>query len=313
MLAPSPLPWSEPVTRFVGFAGFFLATGAVGFRYGVVRGRLTGSDPTTAAERAVYGDATQRAAALGLLGAVVQAVVLVMRLPAAAARAHVSVGQLVTTDLQTTAKCVLLGTAIAGLGLAAIRRWRGWPIAATGIITGQLIGILGGRWSPLVTPFHGLMAGLWLGTLFVLVVAGLTTVLRDEASRVRRGTIAADMVNGFSPLAVTCGAMLVGSGLVTAWQHLDPLSSLWSTPFGYALLIKLPIVAVLVGLGAWNWRRQRPRLGSESAAIAIRRSSAMELTVATLVLVVTSILVSLPTPRLPSASAPPSALPAGGR
>jgi putative copper export protein len=52
-------------------------------------------------------------------------------------------------------------------------------------------------------------------------------------------------------------------------------------------------------LGAWNWRRQRPKLGSEEAAGLIRRSSVTELSVATLVLVVTAVLVSLPAPRPP--------------
>jgi putative copper export protein len=49
-------------------------------------------------------------------------------------------------------------------------------------------------------------------------------------------------------------------------------------------------------LGAWNWRRQRPRLGSESAATALRRSARSELAAAGLVLLATAVLVSLPTP-----------------
>ena len=314
MQAAPILSWSESVTQFVGFVASFLATGAVGFRYAVVRDRLTRFDPATSAEGAVYGDATQRAAALGLLGAIMQAILLVMQLPAVATRAHVSVGQLVTTDLQTAATCVLLAAAIVGLSLATARRWSGWPIAAVAIIAGPLVGILGGRWSRLVNPIHQLVGGLWLGTLFVLVVAGLTAVLRDEPSRDRRGAIVADMVNGFSPLAFTCGTLVVLSGLITAWQHLNPLSSLWTTPYGYALLIKLCLVAGVFGTGAWNWRRLRPQLGSEDAAIGIHRSSMRELAAATLVLIVTAILVSLPSPRPPrppGTGAPGSGAPAG--
>lgn len=93
--------------------------------------------------------------------------------------------------------------------------------------------------------------------------------------------------------------MLVATGVTTALMHLHPFASLWSTPYGYALLVKLCLVAVVFALGAWNWRRQRPRLGSEEAAGRLRRSAAMELGVATLVLVVTSVLVSLPAPRPP--------------
>jgi putative copper resistance protein D len=147
----------------------------------------------------------------------------------------------------------------------------------------------------------------------VLIVAGLSTVLRDGA-RGQRGPIVADMVNGFSPLALTCGPLLVLTGVTTAWLHLKPLSSLWTTPYGYALLTKLCLVAVVFGLGAWNWRRQRPRLGSEESAHLIRRSASMEVATATLVLVVTAILVSLPSPKppRPPGTAAPVAAPADG-
>jgi copper transport protein len=307
------LHWSEPVTKFVGFVALFLAAGAVGFRYAAVRSRLTAPDPAADPERTIYGKATQRAATLGLAGVTVQAVLLITQLPAMATRAHLSIGRLVTTDLQTTAKCVLLLTALAGFGLAATRRWSGWALAAVGIIGGQLSAILSGKWSSLVNPVHALVAGLWIGTLAVLVVAGIPTVLRD-APQDRRGRMAADMVNGFSPLALTCGPILVLSGLITAWLHLNPLSSLWTTPYGYALLAKLCLVAVVLGLGAWNWRRQRPRLGSEEAAHLIRRSATMELAVATLVLIVTAILVSLPSPKPlgPPGTAAPVVAPAEG-
>ena len=292
------LHWSEPITQLVGFAASFLATGAVGFRYGVVRDRLT-NPARPPAELRLYGDAAQRAAEIGLLGALVQGAMLVMRLPDAASRAHVSVGELLTTDRYTIGSCVLLAAVIVGLSLAVLGRRNGWPLAATGIIGGALEGIATGQWSRLINPIHELLAGLWLGTLFVLVVAGIARVFNDESSRGQRGAIVADMVNNFSPVALTCGGMLVISGLLTAWQHLNPLSSLWTTPYGYALLVKLGLVAFVFGLGAWNWRRMRPRMGTESGAVAIRRSSLMELGAATLVLVATAVLVSLPSPRPP--------------
>jgi putative copper export protein len=302
MQAEPLLSWSEPVTQFVGFVGLFLANGAIGFRYAAVRGRLTSdTDP----DRSVYATATQRAAMLGLLGALIQTALFIFQLPNAAARAHVSAGQLVTGDPQTAAKCVLLAASIIGFSLAAGRRWGGWAVAAVGFIAAQFTALLAGRWTSLVNALHALVGGLWIGTLAVLLMAGLAAVLRD-APRERRGVLAADMVNGFSPLALRCGVLLVLSGLTTAWMHLNPLSSLWSTPYGYTLLAKLCVVAVVFGLGGWNWRRQRPRLGSEQAAGMIRRSSIMEVSTATVVLIITAILVSLPSPR---PSRPPGAAP----
>jgi putative copper export protein len=305
MQAEHTLEWSEPVREFIGFVSLFLANGAIGFRFAAVRHRLT--RPKDDSERAIYHRALRHAAILGLLGTLVQTGLLVLQLPQLAQRKHLSVGQLVMTDPQTNARCVLLLLALIGFGLAASAPLRlsrpsrlsvPWLLAAVGLIGAELSAVLSGRLEGMVNPVHQLLAGLWLGTLAVLVIAGLATVLRD-APRAQRGPIVADLVNGFSPLALICGPLLVLTGVITALLHLHPFSSLWSTPYGYALLTKLCIVAVVFGLGAWNWRRQRPRLGSEEAAGMIRRSAVWELTAATLVLIVTSILVSLPAPRAP--------------
>jgi putative copper export protein len=67
------------------------------------------------------------------------------------------------------------------------------------------------------------------------------------------------------------------TGVVTAWTHLDPLAALWTTPYGYALIAKLALVGVVVGLGAWNWRRVGPSLGTEGGALKIRRTASTEL------------------------------------
>jgi putative copper export protein len=241
----------------------------------------------------------------------VQGVLLFTALPTSATRAHTTVGGLLTSDSATIAEVVLLAAAIVGFALASMRRRVGWPLALVGVVLGPLTGLLTGQWSRLVNPVHRLAAGLWLGTLFVLVAVGLRIVLDETRTKERRGEIAAELVNGFSPLALTCGMIVVLSGLTTAWTHLNPLSSLWSTPYGYALLVKLCIVAMVFALGAWNWKRVRPTLGSEDAAHAVRRSSKGELTAATLVLIASAILISLPSPRPPGGN-PPGGPPAEG-
>lgn len=330
MQAEPLITWSEPAREFVGFVAQFLAVGAVGFRVAALRNRVgaplanPAGDATLVAEGGVYRHAARRAATLGLLGAVIQAVMLWQALPRAAARAHLTVGQVLTSNLQVGAPVWLLVIAIIGFALASSGMLAGWWLALIGVVVGPLVPLLAGKWLSLVNPLHRLFGGFWIGTLFVLVLAGLGTVLRDERSRERRGAIAADMVNGFSPMALASGGLLVLSGLVTAFRHLDPFSSLWTTPYGWTLIVKLCLVAGVFALGAWNWRRQRPQLGSEGAAVAIRRSSRAELVLATCVLVATAILVSLPSPQdmkrrsggagTPGASAegaPPRATPAG--
>ena len=221
---------------------------------------------------------------------------LALVLPGLATRRHAGVGALVTGDPVVAAWILLTALAAVGYLLAWRGRDAGWALAAAGVIGATLRNAAHGEWTQLVNPLHLLAGGLWIGTLFVLVAAGLTTVTRVEPSSERRGELVAAMVNAFSPLALAAGIAVVLFGLITAWRHLKYLSALWTTPYGYTLLLKLALVAVVFGFGAWNWRRHRPRLGSESATGALRRSARSELVAAGLVLLATAVLVSLPTP-----------------
>jgi copper transport protein len=291
MQAEPLLQWSDPLKEFVGFVALFLGAGGIGFRFSALRGSRIESD------RKFYDDAARRAAILGLIGVVLSLILVSIELPGLAGRKHLTVASFVAGDASTRLEIAFLIVALAGYALAVGRLSAGWLLAAIGIIAGALRAALLGQWSRLVNPVHSLAAGLWIGTLLVLVLAGLSALLRDEPSRARRGAIASEMVNRFSPLALTMGGVVVVFGLITAWRHLHVLSNLWSTPYGYALIVKLLFAATVFALGAWNWRRQKPTLGTEEAADSIRRSAVAELAVATLVLVATSIVVSLPSPK----------------
>jgi len=316
MQAEPLIVWSEPAREFVGFVAQFLAVGAVGFRFAALGRRLgapasTNAEDPTFTEGDVYRHAASRAATLGLLGAFIQAVMLWESLPAAADRAHLTVGQALTSNFQIGAPVWLLVIALVGFALASGRKRAGWWLAIVGVVLGPLVPLFLGKWLSLVNPVHRLMAGFWIGTLFVLVLAGLGTVLRDERTRERRGQMAADMVNGFSPMALACAGVLVLSGIITAWRHLTPFSALWTTAYGWTLIVKLCLVAGVFALGAWNWKRQRPQMGTEGAAVALRRSARSELVVATGVLVATAILISLPSPAALARRARAKAAPAG--
>ena len=268
------IKWSEAATEFVGFIASFLATGAIGFRLAVLNRVIE--------ERDFHRASAVRAAIIGLIGEAVTGAL------------YFSGGRL------DTPQTVLVIAALIGFMLVLARVGAGWWIAAIGVVFGQLSALFAGKWIQLINPVHRLAAGFWLGTLFVVVIAGLGPLLRSTLTTDRRGAFAAAMINAFSPLALGSAFVLVVFGVITAWRHLKYVSALWTTPYGYALIVKLFFVFCVVSLGAWNWRRQRPMLGTEPAAVAIRKSSAAELTVTTIVLIVTAILVSLPSPKLPT-------------
>jgi len=288
------ISWPGPLFELLGFVAAFLAVGAVGFRLSALRGLLASP---AGAERDFARAAARRAAWLGLAGAAIGAMLLARELPEMAEEARLTVGALVTTHPLVAFQIVLAIAAIVGFALATRGLAPGWALAAVGVLVSPLRAALFGQFSRAVNPAHELAGGLWIGTLLMVIVAGVAPALRAPLAPDRRGAIAARLVNGFSPLALGSASALAVLGVVTAWRHLKKLDALWTTPYGYALIAKLCLVAGVVALGAWNWRRQKPRMGSEAGAIALRRSASAELALAGAVLVVTAVLVSLPTPR----------------
>ena len=243
------------------------------------------------------GDATRRAALWGLAGTLVGAAQFAINLPGMAEDRHLAPLALITGDPLVALRLAFYALALAGFLAAAGRRSWGWPLAAVGVIASPLRAALFGQWTRIVNPAHELAGGLWIGTLFLLLVVALVPLKRAALDPERRGALTAGMVRAFSPFALASAGMLFGFGVITAWLHLKRLDALWTTPYGWALIAKLCVVAGVVALGAWNWKRQIPKLGTEAGARDLERSATAELWVASVVLMVTAILVSLPSPK----------------
>ncbi len=291
------IEWPKPFLELATFIAAFLAAGAAGFWIAVLRhmpGRQAGAE-----ERRLFERMATRAAAMGLTGVMISVILLATRLPGNAARQNLTVPELIAGNPMLAVQVGLLVAAVLGFTFAAVRRSAGWPVAAFAVIAIPLRGAPFGEWTRIVKPTHMLAGGLWIGTLFILVVVGIATVLRSGLSSDRRGAVVAEMVNRFSPLALIASGMLAFLGVVAAWLSLKYVAALWTTPYGYALIAKLVMVAGVVALGAWNWRRVKPRLGSEAGAVGLRRSATKELLLAAIVLLITAVLASLPTPKLP--------------
>jgi putative copper export protein len=240
------------------------------------------------------------AAGVGLLGVGLGVVALLASLLKRASSKHQTIGDALSTGgAPAVAQVVLLAALLVAFGLAWRRVSIGWPIAIAAGIAFALRNLLAGRLAGMVNPLHVLGASLWLGTLFVLVVCGIGQMLRTSVPAAERERAVAEMVHRFSTVGLASASLLGITGLITGWTHLRPFSALWTTPYGYALIGKLCVVAAVVMLGAWNWRRVGPSLGKEGGARTIRRSASTELAFAALVLLITAILVSLPSPKLP--------------
>jgi putative copper export protein len=289
---PRDFSGTKAVFELLQFVGTFLAIGAVGFRFGVVRQIRGMSDDAKAILRA------DNAALLGLLGV---ALLGLSYLGAPYVDSIVNhktfAAALPKNAAQFEFRVTMLTIALAGFALVRATSSVSWTLAAIGTLGVVLQPLVTGRFSGKVNAVHILAASTWLGTLLVLTLIGIRGVMRSTTTGVKRSELIADLINSFSPLALVAASVVAISGVTTAWLHLKRVSAIWTTGYGIALVVKLFFVLIVVMLGAWNWRRVRPSLGGEGSERIIRKSATMELTFAALVLIATSVLVTLPSPR----------------
>lgn len=282
----------DALFELIQFVGWFLSVGAIGFRFGVVR-RVRGMSDD--ARRILAPD---NAAMLGLLGVGLLFVSYLGAPLVESISSHQAFSEALPKNRgQFESRMAFLAIALVGFLIVRASSSPGWMLAALGVVIAALFPLYTGRVAGKVNAVHVLAASTWLGTLLVLSIVGIRGILKREPSGTPRATLVADLVNSFSPLALTAAAFVALTGLTTAWMHLKRISSLWTTGYGMTLIIKLIFVLIVVVLGAWNWRRVRPTLGDLGTEEAIKRSSTMELAFGAIVLICTAVLVTLPSPH----------------
>lgn len=115
-----------------------------------------------------------------------------------------------------------------------------------------------------VDVLHLLAVAAWLGGLVALLVA-----------LHRTPDITSGAVQRFSRMAFASVVVLTATGLYQSWRQVGSWSALTGTRYGQLLLVKVALVAVLVGV-AWTSRRWTARLteraGADGAAAPVEPS-----------------------------------------
>jgi copper transport protein len=135
---------------------------------------------------------------------------------------------------------------------------------------------------------HILGAGGWAGAILVMSIAVLPQVVRVPADH--KLLLARNLLRAFSPLALTCAAVLVVTGAASAWLQLRDLGLLFDSPYGVVLVRKVVVVLLMAALGAYHWRVAQPSMNRERSVVLLRRSIAFDLVLVLLVLVLTAFL-----------------------
>jgi putative copper export protein/methionine-rich copper-binding protein CopC len=294
--------------RAVEFTALLIAMGAAAFRSLVIR-RLTLAE-------AVGRSIDRRLAGAGAIAAVAGLVSAVARLglqwqilnaDAAAARIHLST---MTMETQWGGAWLIQAIALSVAAVAFVIARSGsrpaWALAAIAALVLCATPAMGGHAaaedhrrviSVAADSVHVLGASIWLGSVFCMLVVAVP-IIATQAEDAWQSI--ASLVNTFSPVALTAAAAVLLTGLLTAWLRLGAIAPLWATGYGRTLLIKLAMLVGVAGAGAYNWKRMRPALGTAEATTRFRKSAAAELVFGAAVIVVTAVLVALPTPVISS-------------
>jgi putative copper export protein/methionine-rich copper-binding protein CopC len=303
--ATSPL---AVAVRWAWFASLLGMIGVVAFRYGVLP--RMGRDPVHL-QVAARAEAAAWFVALGAAALSTASLLMRLWLQASALGGDAWSGERLNLLLTRTGwglAWVLqaIATLAFVLGLFVARaphgRGAGWMGAAAGAVLLSAVPALSGHAASVQRlsgvaiasdTLHVLAAGVWMGTLLAVLAVGIPVALTAGAGA---GGAVLAMVRAFSPMALAAAAVVGLTGVVNAVFQLSAVSDLWTTGYGRALLIKLVLLGGVGALGFYNWKVVLPRLGSEAGAQHLRRSARAELGLGIVVLLVTAVLVALPTP-----------------
>lgn len=126
----------------------------------------------------------------------------------------------------------------------------------------------------------------WAGAVWIGALVAFALLLRTRSPTLA-GLIALHRaLHGFSGVGTLLVAILVASGLVNSWFLVEPdrITSLWTTPYGRLLSLKLLLFMAMLGLATANRFRLTPALArglnepsrQGEALAGLRRSIALE-------------------------------------
>ena len=305
--AESPSRTDFRSARWLEFVALITILGALGFRHAVL--------PPLASRGVPTADAADRARRLGQGALLLYVLAAIVRLYGESAALN---GQ--QQALAPEALLLVLTQTSWGMGwstgvFGALLVFVGWIISKKSVSIGTplaLTGALGVVAAPALTGhaassgsfvltvtldmLHVLAAGAWIGGLLMVLLAGIPAMRRLTEGNSDAAVSA--LVHSFHPLALFCAPIVVIAGLGTSYLRLGGVAPLTTTRYGATLLVKLGLFALVAGAALYNSLRARRKLGTPAGTSHLRRSAALELFLAALVLAATSALVTTPAPSL---------------
>lgn len=143
--------------------------------------------------------------------------------------------------------------------------------------------------SGIVAFIHVMAGAWWLGALLLLW----------PACRQLTGASLDQLIRAFSRIAMAVVTNLLLAGVLLILTLVDFSHAPWLSPYGQALACKVGLAGLVLGLALYNKAQLTPRLadGDGSAALALRRSIAVEIGLLAAVISATSFLTTYTSPH----------------
>jgi copper transport protein len=299
--SPRSLTMALSLSRWPAYAGLLVAVGLVWFLALVVPPEIDAGAGVRERLRTAARSAAVVSVFAWLTGLLLDGAYL-------SGRGFGSLGD--STTFEAVPRREVVAALVLTLALVAAVRTRGVVAALAGLaalvpvaLVGHSVAMPHAQLNVVVDGFHLVAAATWLGGL-----VGLVTVLRGTSSR---SDVALLAVARFSAAAATVLVALVAAGTVLAWQLVGSWGGLVDAAYGRLLLAKIVLVAVAVGVAAYNRYGLLPR--GPAARSLLTRAVGAEAAVLVVVVLVTGFLVQEVPPAGVGASTAARAEPLTGR
>jgi putative copper export protein/methionine-rich copper-binding protein CopC len=161
---------------------------------------------------------------------------------------------------------------------------------------------------------HLLATSIWVGGLIALAAVLLVALPAVPPGTGDRTRLLAVLVPAFSRVALIAVATLVLTGTLNAVTQLTGPGQLFTTPYGQSLSVKIILLVMLLGLGAYNllvagkriqtlaaknsaFQKEADIKATNRLSLTFRRTVLLEIGLAALVLLAAAFLTSNPPPR----------------
>ena len=303
--ADSPI---QQAIRFFSFLSLIVITGSVAFALFVLPAAVRSNDDAVVA----FGQSVDRhLRSLAVAGAWSLLILAVVRLASHGVTLSGSLQALRFGDLADLVigstwgrgwllQVVATITLLVGLRASRPLRW-----SAMAGITGVLAISASFLGHPAAVPdvaalamsldaIHVLAAGGWAGAIIMLAAAALPLI--PSVPTGHRVETVRTLLRAFTPLALSCAAVLAVTGAIGGWLQLRELGLILGSDYGLALFRKVVVVLLIAALGAYHWRVVQPSVGTDRSLRLLRGSLVLDVALVLLVLVLTVILTGTPPP-----------------